>query len=150
MRIQIRHQINDTYEEIYFFDIISKSINYNGIYFSARNDVNDIWGYDWKEYYKSQEKFEIQKLRELANLDEYDSNDMLLESNYSNEYNIIYKKYNPILNKTNNGTTYLTGLFSNNIWKQCPPKIFKEHLKELIQKEINKVLDSEFNKIEYE
>ncbi len=147
MIIEIRYQINDTYEEIYFFEISATSINYNGIYFSTRDNVNDIWGYDWDKYYSSQEEFEVNKLRELAHLDSYDSDDMLHESDYAREYSKIRDKYNPVCQQTNNGLTRLSGVFSNNLWNKHPPKLSKENLKELIKVQVNTIIEKEFIKI---
>lgn len=141
MKIEIRHQISDTYEEIYGFDIGTTYIKYNSVWISRRNSINDIWGYDWSEYYKSQQEFEINKLREKEELGRYDCDDMLCETDSRNEYNNIYKKYNPIMNKTDEGKPLLGGCYSNSLMKDHPPKIELHQLKELIKKEVLSIIE---------
>jgi hypothetical protein len=141
MKIEIRHQISDTYEEIYGFEIGTTYIKYNTVWISRRNSVNDVWGYDWSKYYKSQERFEIEKLREKEKLDKYDADDMLYETDSRNEFEKICKKYNPIMNKTDSEEPLLGGCYSNSLMKNHPPKIEPQQLKELIKKKVLSIIE---------
>jgi hypothetical protein len=141
MKIEIRHQISDTYEEIYGFEIETTYIKYNTVWISRRNSINDVWGYDWSKYYKSQEEFEIKKLRVKEYLDEYDGDDMLYETNSYREYEEICKKYNPIMNYNSDGESLLSGCYSNSLIKDYPPKIDPQELKELIKKEVLSIIE---------
>lgn len=109
MNIEIRHQISETSEEVYFFTI-DNSINYRGVYFSNR-DPHTTFGYDWSEKYKLDREKEIKTLKEKYSEHEY------YEYNYEFEKKLqeIKDAYNPILHKTNNGKPYLYG----GIWPFC-------------------------------
>jgi hypothetical protein len=141
VEIKIRHQISETQEEIYFFELENCLINYNCIYYSSRDSKDDIWGYDWSKYYSSQRDFEIGKLKELAFLDEDTDPSWLYESDYANEYRRVLDKYNPVCNKTKDGITRLTGVSGRYLWKRHTPKLTKEEIRKVIKEEINKIID---------
>jgi len=142
MDVRIRHEISETSEEIYSFNISNKYIRYTSIMISNRDNKNDIWGYDWNEYYNKQENEEVEKLRVLAGLDECDSDDDLYDTKYADEYAIISVKYNPVYHKTIEGKTRLYGISSNRLWDDYPPKLTKRKLLKLIKKEAKNIIDN--------
>lgn len=136
MKIKIRYQISDTYEEIYGFDIEEKRIRYNSIDFSRRNSINDVWGYDWYEHYAKQRESEIKILKDKEYLDTTDCDYELLDTLSAKEFSDICDKYNPVMNRTNDGKSFLSGISYDYLMIDNPPKIELSQLKELIKKEV--------------
>lgn len=131
MKIEIRHRLSNTEEEIYLFSI-DNTIEYEGIYFSNR-DPHGTFGYDWSEKYKFDKEKEIKALKEQYIEYEY------YEYNYEFEEKLqeIKDAYNPVVNKTNNGKPYLHGIYGNSVKKDYPLKIDKQKIVEEVIKKIH-------------
>lgn len=150
MNIIIRHEISDTYEEVYHFDVDIFRINYKGVEFSYRENSQSVWGYDWTNTYKNDEQKEITDALSEYNLDEDDI------SNVMNSYEPykLYEKlteirdaYNPVCNKTSRNENYLSGIFGSDLKSQYPINIPKEELVAKILYQISKSLYKNINKL---
>jgi hypothetical protein len=114
MKFEIRYQISDLEEEIYFFDV-NESIAYTGFLSSIRNSINDPFGYDWSEHYREAKSQEIKALEDAFGDEIFD-----YDHPYHNEAQKVYDTYNPTMHGL------LWGVTSCNIAKEYPLKISKE------------------------
>lgn len=112
--ISIPYIINNTSKEIYEFK--QTTINrweYVGIYYSNRNDENDVWGDEWNKFYAEKMEEEIQAVV-LANGFE-DFSDMMENTcscSFSDrEISLIRRKYSPSIQKTQDGRLYYSGIY---------------------------------------
>ena len=123
MKFEIIHEVSETEREIYEFAVKSYGIIYTGIWISRRNDKDDIWGDLWNEFYDKVMNAEL---------------DIDLGED-AERYQEILDKYNPIVQKTDSGKSYLQGEFEG---KNLPtPKISKEQIKEEIMTQFSEVMN---------
>lgn len=116
MEAVIRYHLSETSEEVYVFTLEFNYIKYESIWFSNRDDKDDIWGYDWRS------TFNDKRADELIELDKYE--DEISEEEYAKRENEIRDKYNPCCSKTKLGLPRLTGRSGGgSMWKDHPPKL---------------------------
>jgi hypothetical protein len=138
MKIQIRHKISETYEEIYEFSMRSNSIKYCAIWQSRRDDENDVWGYDWSSHYEKEKEEMIQALfkklgiEDITEIEDWDYEDV----------SAIKSRFNPVMQRTKEGKPRLGGMFSARLKQIDPPKIPEKELIEMIKQEIMKKFET--------
>jgi hypothetical protein len=128
MKFEIIHEISETKREIYNFEVHNHSIIYKGIQISRRNDAKDVWGDLWQNFYAECRASELD-YSYLNNSEEEDIN----------EIQEILDKYNPVVQKTDSGKSYLQRSFG----KDLPiPNISKDQIKEEIMWQFIKLMDN--------
>jgi hypothetical protein len=139
MKFKIIYQISEIEREIYEFHLHDEYIVFTGIYYSARNDEDDVWGDEWDSYYNDAKEKEYEILdREF---DETDLNDFIYESKINN----ISHRYNPCANKTIHGKTYYHGDYfaGNSESKDRPkPKISEEEIRNNIAMQLKTMVEN--------
>jgi hypothetical protein len=130
LQIKIRHEISETSEEIYIFEIYPNSIFYKGILFSNRDSKDDIWGYGYEDYLNIKHSEEIQELTRMFD------NDILSLDEYNDRLDVIFAPKN---SKTIHNKSRLTGTFGGHT--EYPPKIEPVKLKQMIIKEVNSLME---------
>jgi hypothetical protein len=134
MKIQIRHKLSETHEEVYEFELMSVGIAYTGIWQSRRDDENDVWGYDWSSHYRKEKEKAIQALFQRLGIE-----DISEIEDWDYEYvSAINTKYNPVMHRTKDGKPRLGGTCSGRLKQTDPPKIPEKELIEMIKEQIVK------------
>lgn len=145
--IKIQHQVSDTSIEIYQFQNIGDNTwKYAGIYFSNRNDNNDVWGHNWDKSKKIQSQKE-KDLLALAIKFGYETFDEAIDcepegQSFDEWAAIIRRKYNPCCQKTKDGRAYYSGMF----WGygdrkgEHEPKLSQQQIKIEILDQISRIL----------
>ena len=133
MTILLYNYKNETELLIYEFvlnDIFGKfEFSYVGFNISRRNDKNDVWGHQWMDHFFHQ-KYKEQNEYEEVN-DYYPDNwdyDPLEEG-----YHAISEKYNPVIQKTHTGESYLTGIRCRMSGSLPTPEFTEEELLEKLK-----------------
>lgn len=146
-KISIHHKIDETSKEIYEFERTSSNTwDYVGIYFSHRNDEDDVWGDEWGKFYEDLKILEKDRIAESFG---YSGHSEMLDGfdYYSYEYDKLREidtKYNPICQKTKHGKTYYSGMSwgcntKDKDRSKYIPKISKEEIKEEILRQTSKI-----------
>lgn len=143
--ISIHHIIDETSKEIYEFEKTSSNTwEYVGIYFSHRNDKNDVWGDQWDKFYESHRIFNYDEI--AKSLGYNDHTEIFDECDYHSyecdKLREIDTKYNPTCQKTKNFKTYYYGIYWGYGSKErlnYPPKITEEQVKQEILKQTSKI-----------
>jgi hypothetical protein len=126
MRFNVRIKESDILEHIYEFE----DMWCRGYQRSRRSGPDDIWGFDWSEHFDKEKNLELKAYDDKYG-EEYSGYDWEAED----EYYRICDKYNPIMNKTSSGKTYLGGSYSSTIMKDYPPTIPIEEFHNLVREE---------------
>jgi len=108
MKIEIIYEISPTYREIYEFEICMKRVKYVGIYYSRRNDEDDLWGDLWSATHKEKRTAE-EKVVEDKHENYCSCEYCRYCRDFDQEMAKIRIKYNPIENKTKEGKPYYSG-----------------------------------------
>jgi hypothetical protein len=141
MNIKLYKYINETELLIYSFDYYQHNNNfrYTGMQISRRNNKDDVWGHHWAKYFTDKKYKELDEYERTHDFDPsgWDYNPFQEEyewdyNPFQEEYDAIYKKYNPIENKTETGKPYLEGTFSTQ-GKLPPPVFTKEEILEKLK-----------------
>ena len=128
MHFEIRHQISELEEEIYFFEVYSDLIIYRAFYLSERTSPNEPFGYDWETYYAKDMNLELDALEKKFgySIHEWgDPNNHLIKE--------VEDKYNPVVHGL------LSGICSGNVAKQHPLKISEQDIKIALIKKITQM-----------
>lgn len=128
MTIKVKHTISDTEREIYVFEDCSDCFRYMGIYYSRRNDANDLFGDEWEEFYKEERE------KALKEFEDYDDDYYNFNTEIEKKIKEIKNKYNPIVNKTKFGKPYYSGQYGG---KLPAPKLTEQEIKDKILEKIS-------------
>lgn len=133
--IEIKHELSETYREIYVFDVLPTFVIYRGIYYSHRNDRFDIWGDEWADVYGKDEGDAKQKCISKYQQCFFDE----IPRSCQLEWEAIGNKYNPVLNKTKDGKSYYSGQMGG--LTLPTPKLSVEELRQKIKEKMMKRID---------
>lgn len=139
MKFEITYQISETEREIYELNLLEGYIVFTGIFYSARNDENDVWGDEWNTYYANTQ----QKL--YAELNREDEETHLDDFIYESKRKSIQEKYNPCYHKTIHGKTYYHGEYfaGNSESEDRPkPKMSKEEIRDNITMQLKTMVEN--------
>lgn len=130
MNITLYKYINETELLIYSFDYSQHNNNfrYTGMQISRRNNKDDVWGHHWSKHFTDKKYKELDEYEQMHDFDPsgWDYNPL------QEGFDAIYKKYNPVENKTETGKPYLEGSFSTQ-GKLPPPVFTKEEILEKLK-----------------
>jgi hypothetical protein len=125
MKFEVIYKISDTEREIYNFEVNGDFIIYKGIQISRRNDEKDVWGDLWQDFYVECRASEL-GYSYLDNSEEEDMNEIL-------------DKYNPVMQQTDSGKSYLESSFGRNL---PTPKISEDDIRKEIMMQFLKLIDN--------
>ncbi len=140
-RVSVKHIIDETSKEIYEFEKMGNVWQYVAMYYANRNDKDDVWGDEWTDHYENKRSKELDEMAvslgydtfvELMDYGGWDDIDKADE---------IYKKYNPVCQKTKHGKPYYGGCswgYGSRDGKYTPKMSEKDIINE-ITKQVSKV-----------
>lgn len=138
MRVEIQHIVDERTKEIYHFEKHGSVWKYVGIYFSRRNDENDIWGDEWTKRFHDQKMEELNFWAQSKGYEDYYSIGWTDLDAWTDKWEIdeIRNKYNPVCQSTKHGEPYYSGQYGGELPK---PKISVDQIKIEILKQVSKI-----------
>ncbi|MHA2047742.1 MAG: hypothetical protein ACW99G_23410 [Candidatus Thorarchaeota archaeon] len=138
MDIKIEHIIDETSKEIYKFRECGDSWDYVGIFYSHRDDADDVWGDEWSEHYADKRSEELNAVAESLGLESTSEMCGWDWDTHGHHFEEVKRKYNPVCQKTKHGKTRYSG--SHGGRRDHPtPKISVDEIKAEILKQISKM-----------
>jgi hypothetical protein len=148
--IQIEYIIDETHKEIYgFTERGDNTYYYDSISYASRNDEDDIWGDEWREYYSEKMTEELEKYAKLQGYEDFADLPRITGGDDIHYYEVrnIRNKYNPSIQKTIYGEQYLHGRSVHGFIKLPEPKMTTEEIKNAILQKITDIkVDLEYYK----
>ena len=139
MRFSVRIKESPTLEHVYEFEVYPKYLCCTSHWYSRRSGLDDIWGYDQEEHFSSVRNLELSEIYKEYG-DDWD-NEYYYNNEAGHKYSKVYAKFNPVLNKTKDGLTYLTGSSYRGILKEYPPPMDWEEFKNLVKIEAKSCIE---------